>query len=60
MSIKGKLRQALLIVAVGFALLGVPIMSPQQTEDLLRHVSVPKVAETRREDDDSGDDLEKD
>jgi hypothetical protein len=55
-SIKTKLQKVLGIGVLGFVLLfGVP-MSPKEIENLLRQVSVPKVANSLRKETDSGDD----
>jgi hypothetical protein len=54
-SIKNKLHKAMLIGAIGTALLGAPIMNPREIEDLLRRVIVPKDAQTLRQDSDSSD-----
>jgi hypothetical protein len=55
-SIKTKLQKLLGIGVLGFVLLfGVP-MSPKEIEDLLRQVSVPKVANYLRKETDGRDD----
>jgi hypothetical protein len=53
-SIKNKLRKVCLFGALWFALVGAP-MSPQEIEELLRQVNVPKVAHTLREQSDNSD-----
>jgi hypothetical protein len=53
-SIKSKMQKVLGIGVLGFVLLfGVP-MSPKEIEELLRQVSVPKVAHSLRKQSDSG------
>jgi hypothetical protein len=55
-SIKTQLQKVLSIGVLGFTLLlGTP-MSPKEIEELLREVSVPKIAHKLRKETESGDD----
>ena len=48
---KSKLHKILAIGAIGFVLFVAPVMNPKEVEDLLRQVSVPKLAQSRRQQD---------